>query len=289
MFRGDLRELLIGLWRAVERAGGRPTISATKRAARELGASFPDAAARTILLPFDKHGKNVRPDAKENCQVSRLGGAYLPPTVRPDFPAQTPTISPDDAEASPGLHAREICIPSSKVQDNGESTTPSLQKNLEEPLNLESSQPRARGENEQSDPEQNFGRSNLRDQKPAGENAESPAVIFPARDFARWFVTEGLRVGAIPAHRGLDIALAVRRESLEDAASLLTAYGREECERRAMRLFEARKANQIKREPTIAALSATWGWEEIQGRPARDSVPLDCDYNALLGIGGGAA
>jgi hypothetical protein len=52
-FKGDIRELLIGSWKTIERAGGKPTINAVIRAARECyGATFRTMEGFSILKPF---------------------------------------------------------------------------------------------------------------------------------------------------------------------------------------------------------------------------------------------
>lgn len=104
-----------------------------------------------------------------------------------------------------------------------------------------------------------------------GGPVDAPAVADPTRSpvpaiaFARWFVEAGSAIGAI---RCVDQNLQIRRESLETAAALLTAHGRDECEARAHRLFAAHlntDRQRIIRPPTIAALEA-W-WDSAQLRP----------------------
>jgi len=104
-----------------------------------------------------------------------------------------------------------------------------------------------------------------------GGPVDAPAVADPTRSpvpaiaFARWFVEAGSAIGAI---RCVDQNLQIRRESLETAAALLSAHGRDECEARAHRLFAAHlntARQRIIRPPTIAALEA-W-WDSAQLRP----------------------
>lgn len=99
----------------------------------------------------------------------------------------------------------------------------------------------------------------------ASLSADPTHSSVPAIAFARWFVEAGSAIGAI---RCLDASLHVRRESLETAAALLSAHGRDECEARAHRLFAAHlntARQRIIRPPTIAALEA-W-WDSAQLRP----------------------
>lgn len=173
---------------------------------------------------------------KKNDQASLGNGDETPQASRETVPE---TFQASGTETFQERKCNGVDIDRDKEEDKRESTTLS-QTNLEAPRNLELVTPRARDES-------------------------AAAALSPALDFAEWFVLEGLKQSAIPADRGLDVGMTVRRESLEDAAALLSTYGRDECERRAARLFEASKAHRIRRDPTIATLRATWGWGEIQG------------------------
>jgi len=117
-----------------------------------------------------------------------------------------------------------------------------------------------------------------------GGPVDAPAVADPTRSpvpaiaFARWFVEAGSAIGAI---RCVDQNLQIRRESLEVAATLLTAHGRDECEARAHRLFAAHLSTErqrIIRPPTIAALEAWWDSNQLRpeqrsGSDRRESAP----------------
>ena len=66
-FHGNVRELLIGTWKAIEKAEGKPTINAVLRAARECyGATFTNAVGFAILLPFATKAKQPKPKTNKS-------------------------------------------------------------------------------------------------------------------------------------------------------------------------------------------------------------------------------
>jgi len=109
----------------------------------------------------------------------------------------------------------------------------------------------------------------------------------PAIAFARWFVEAGSAIGAI---RCVDQNLQIRRESLEVAATLLTAHGRDECEARAHRLFAAHLSTdreRIIRPPTIVALEAWWDSNQLRAERRVDSDRRASAPRSLRPIAGG--
>lgn len=123
---------------------------------------------------------------------------------------------------------------------------------------------------------------------------DAPAVADPTRSpvpaiaFARWFVEAGSAIGAI---RCVDQNLQIRRESLEVAATLLTAHGRDECQARAHRLFAAHLSTdreRIIRPPTIVALEAWWDSAQLRPERREDSDRGASATRSLRPIAGGA-
>lgn len=112
-FHGDVRELLIGSWKLIERAGGRPTVNAVLRAARECyGATFDNTEARKTLQPFVERSKaqqtfpeqtaNAQDDTKKEQQTS----SKLAANSQQTFSEQTANSQQGSSKVAASIRAR---------------------------------------------------------------------------------------------------------------------------------------------------------------------------------------
>jgi uncharacterized protein YdaU (DUF1376 family) len=96
----------------------------------------------------------------------------------------------------------------------------------------------------------------------AAETAED-AVMTPL-EFGRHFIESALAVGAIGAHRGLDILAEAMREDFQSAAALLATYPRAEIDARLTRYLAAVVAKKI-HKCGIAHFVGAWDWQTVSG------------------------
>jgi hypothetical protein len=108
-FKGDIRELLIGSWKAIETAKGRPTINAVLRACREnYGATFDNTFGQSVLKPFSDKAAQSRLEAKQAKQRKRSENAAERSEVPVSFSRTNSEVAVSASENAAAIRARVV-------------------------------------------------------------------------------------------------------------------------------------------------------------------------------------
>jgi len=243
-------------------------------AGERLGIAQIETIARWFFRPNDVEALRAEIEeliAREQIEVADDGTLWSRRVVN-DTAATERSVANGRKGGNPNLK-----LPLTGIEEvNPQVNRPGLTQEKEKDKYKLERDARARPKNLESSPEPTAS--------PPLDPTRSPV---PAIAFARWFVEAGSAIGAI---RCADQNLQIRRESLETAAALLTAHGRDECEARAHRLFAAHLStdrDRIIRPPTIVALEAWWDSAQLRPERREDSDRGASALRSLRPIGGG--